>query len=1003
MRKFFLAAVVFFFAFPAAPGRAGEVITFDLTRIHYKDDLRTVDYDFSGNDSMKHNDHSSSMTNIRIDSESVSTYVTYNDIQNQPYSEYGLGLEFQYRKEDIGDDTKIVWSPSDNKITYSFPVPSFEDFNGYYKTQGYPINLSSFSGNVGNLDLARNNWFYSMRVQNFTGFKENSLSEFEFFMLPPAPRDNGGGYTHEIRAVLPAFRLSAKYVKGLYRGKKIDGKFVLSAFAQRYGQYQGGNDPGAHGELIWKSGVNAANPAAEISLTKRPENTVLDLGVQVTEENGAKRSLVKLYYRLDSAAPSMEYDNSWTLFHTIPIPDVTDNDKTYKFPGMPVTLGGYAVRSEAIAFNTKREGWQNLTSSVVKAVDKTELVTFGISNPTPLSPQGEFTLDRINQGETVIFQQGLSKEGLLPEDNLTIKVRDVKQIKLLDRSGQKDHIFFKYKENGDLEDGEWRLHEASGTVLALDTVINKEESEEGGGQNSNYYVTLAIKDNGPFDCDDTLGAIEDPNILAIVTETPETPPSGGNEDIPASPAPPSGGNENVPATPAPNADLINDNASDFNDKNKDGGVTVEFAEVAFSDSAKVAAQLDGKTPRLVGNSDVSKITLAPMNGSAAEFSGEKAGLAAFGKGGGVKIDAVLAKAPEKGEILILPVKLTFSLSLADLTEANLTANQVTSDAAEFLKKSLFAKVPAEGATQGTLQDLTPLLNDIIAVKKDTDAKNQGGILVDLPFLLANAEGQPKKITDGTKKHLVVFDGANNNILRDPVWLFRAQVPLTDLTLAPSSLRLKKGESENVTASFIPENATDRNVTWTVAASSIASLAKTDSANVWTVQGLAVGTTSMTAVAGVDQNIEKTLTVTVLPENTELIKEVLVSPAPPYYTGSEIDIAASLFYPSLKVTAVVEGPDKTTDTLELKVEGTEARVNYVFPKPGNYTLKVTAALGDDTDEKTTRLTVADNAKKNDSGGGCNIGTGLLSGGASLLLVLSLCKIKVSRRTGSPIGR
>ena len=255
------------------------------------------------------------------------------------------------------------------------------------------------------------------------------------------------------------------------------------------------------------------------------------------------------------------------------------------------------------------------------------------------------------------------------------------------------------------------------------------------------------------------------------------------------------GDPNPPVDPPVTPSTPLDKAEDaFNDKNPDAGVRVEFPADTITNPNEVAGQLDGLKPVIVGNTSVSSITLTPGRGSS-QTGAE--GLTGFGKGWGAKIEVQLKVTPKQGEVLLLPVALTFALSQADLALENLTADQVVADVSALLAKAIFAKFPAEGTDKDTLQNLTDLLKDVIKVTAD----GNGGISIRLPFLLANGEGTPKLVVDGAKKHLVIFDGERNGWLRDPIYIFRkpAAFDVAGLVASPSSP--KAGDKVTLTAAF----------------------------------------------------------------------------------------------------------------------------------------------------------------------------------------------------------
>ena len=520
-KRFVLSVVLLFCVFFSIPAYAADTVKFDLTRIYYDDALRTVDYDFSGEKSNFTDTFNNN--NIVIDDSSGSTFVTYKNPVGDYNTNYGLQMTFQHRVFDGNNpDTSMSFLYGDKKAVYEFPKPSFVNVD-YSDMEGYPINFSSTQmGNIGNHALAENTWFYSTRVENFRGFSRadsNYYNEFEFSMLPPF------GVTG--RSVLPAFRVSAKWVSGLYRGKIFDNTLVLSAHAQRYGDEIQGNDPGAHGDLIWESEVGGANPAFEVSTGSiTPENTVLDLAVQVTPEAG--RSVVKLYYRLfdksqTGVLPGMEQAVAgWNLFHTIPIPNALLNSETYRFPGLPVTMSSYKVRSRAIAFwPEKYSGIGQITVGEAEAIDKTAL---GVPGATPISTKERFILENVTPKFTVVICYTLS-EAALPL-NKSIKVGDIVMKKLL-ASGSTEFEHSRVSNVNDLTDGKWCLTQNDkATVVPTTMTIH-------GSDKKNYYVYFAIKDNGRFDLDDREGIIEDPTVLVTMDATSP----GGGGGTPSNPTP----------------------------------------------------------------------------------------------------------------------------------------------------------------------------------------------------------------------------------------------------------------------------------------------------------------------------------------------------------------------------------------------------------------------------------------------------------------------------------
>ena len=323
---------------------AGEKVSFELTRIFYDDAQRTIDYNFS--DGKTATSSIPDMTYVSIEEPEYTgpeTYVSYHN-PTLNFGDYGLGLRFEtYPSAQFDLPSK--------KAVYSIPKPSSEDLAESYKAS-HAIALG-YSMNVGKADLTEDEWFYSVRLQNFTGFDPNTYNEFYFSMLPAYDKNGLDQLLYEGRSAMPYFQMSAKWVTGLYRGKVFDKAFVIRADARRWGT-------DGDGEILWSSDVgHTLNPAAEIPTTVAPGNTILDIGAKVEKNDALQRSEVKLYYRMysstDSIPSGMNYDGTWTIFHTIPIPYVlfTKEDTStmlVKFPGFPIALSSYSAHSEAIAF-----------------------------------------------------------------------------------------------------------------------------------------------------------------------------------------------------------------------------------------------------------------------------------------------------------------------------------------------------------------------------------------------------------------------------------------------------------------------------------------------------------------------------------------------------------------------------------------------------------------------------------------------------------------------------
>jgi hypothetical protein len=224
-----------------------------------------------------------------------------------------------------------------------------------------------------------------------------------------------------------------------------------------------------------------------------------------------------------------------------------------------------------------------------------------------------------------------------------------------------------------------------------------------------------------------------------------------------------------PVLPVPK-DKLGDAGMGFNEEYKNEGVQVEFPKYALNDSESVGKQLGEKNPVLVVNSDVERVSLTLTDGTG--FAGG-AGLMALGGGRSVAIEVFLDSEAEEGEIDLFSVQLIFVLSSSDLENAGLDASQIVGNAEAFLEKAAVVKLPDEGSHRTPLR-LNAWLKDVLIVSRDESPENPGGVRILLPYLLADAPGEPQLVSDGQVTRLVLFDGSKNACLRDPIWLYRAE-------------------------------------------------------------------------------------------------------------------------------------------------------------------------------------------------------------------------------------
>jgi uncharacterized protein YjdB len=100
------------------------------------------------------------------------------------------------------------------------------------------------------------------------------------------------------------------------------------------------------------------------------------------------------------------------------------------------------------------------------------------------------------------------------------------------------------------------------------------------------------------------------------------------------------------------------------------------------------------------------------------------------------------------------------------------------------------------------------------------------------------------------------DGGYGNIAELEFWENSASIPVTGVTISPTSSSLAVGSTLTLTATVSPSNATNKNVSWSTSNSSIATVSSSG-----VVTGVAVGTATIT-VTTQDGNKTATCTITV---------------------------------------------------------------------------------------------------------------------------------------------
>lgn len=137
------------------------------------------------------------------------------------------------------------------------------------------------------------------------------------------------------------------------------------------------------------------------------------------------------------------------------------------------------------------------------------------------------------------------------------------------------------------------------------------------------------------------------------------------------------------------------------------------------------------------------------------------------------------------------------------------------------------------------------------------------------YAVTDAAGKPS----ANGNVLLLPDGLRDNRITDPLWLMSkkaepVKIIPTAVSLSNSALELKAGESTMLTASFTPENATERDLIWTVsnmgtAQTVAAQIEKTTQPDLYKVTGIAEGEVAFTATVSADRGVAATLNVTVV--------------------------------------------------------------------------------------------------------------------------------------------
>ena len=136
----------------------------------------------------------------------------------------------------------------------------------------------------------------------------------------------------------------------------------------------------------------------------------------------------------------------------------------------------------------------------------------------------------------------------------------------------------------------------------------------------------------------------------------------------------------------------------------------------------------------------------------------------------------------------------------------------------------------------------------------------------LNYEVTDAMGNPYALDD----RIVVPDSVEDGEIIDPIWLMKetasAKIIPQAMTLSPVDIVMDIGATAKVRATFMPFDATERELDWKVENERIARVTRTVSPDVYAVSGLSGGETRIVAEVRADRSVVASLTVEVLSED-----------------------------------------------------------------------------------------------------------------------------------------
>jgi hypothetical protein len=214
--------------------------------------------------------------------------------------------------------------------------------------------------------------------------------------------------------------------------------------------------------------------------------------------------------------------------------------------------------------------------------------------------------------------------------------------------------------------------------------------------------------------------------------------------------------------------------------------------------------------------------------------------------------------------------------------------------------------------------------------------------------------------------------------------------VTAVTLNKTNLYVEYGYSGALTATVLPNTATNKAVTWASDNYSVAGVTPRDASNA-VISGNALGTAKIT-VTTVNNAKKATSTVTV---RDNIIESVLVTPVKLTYAPGEkidIDVVLKRAVPDNKLKVEITG----APIFYPAISNLRARQTYTLPASGVYSIAVTATDGDGLEywpQTASLVASGSSGENNGGGGGCSAGT---AGMMAALVVLVSAVIKKKSR-------